>query len=150
MTLRPLPFVLALSLAALHARPASADDHTMLGVGPRAIPAPPASTAPLPEMRSVGLVVSGLSVGGLGVAGAIAGLFLMNTASPSCGTVLAPCSTKRDLGETILMISAPVVGIGLIMAIVGAQPAPSPPDQAVSLAPEVMVGPTGGALRWRF
>jgi hypothetical protein len=178
MTIRPLPFALALSLAALSPRPSVADDESMLAVGPRAIPAPPAATGPLPEMRSVGLVVGGLTVGGLGVAGAIVGLFLMNATSQKCAYVsnpsgcvykagptlasdmamqcqvvaVSPCSTERGLGTTVLMVSAPVVAAGLIMAIIGAQPAPRATEQTTgSLAPEVVVGPAnGGALRWRF
>jgi hypothetical protein len=170
MTLRPLPIALALCLASLPAHRAAADDNadnSMLGLGPRTVPAPPPPAGPMPEMRSTGLLVGGLSVGGLGVAGAIVGLFLMASnqgcpyvASPTgcvytpgsmtCNVEPRPCMTKRDIGETVLTISAPVVAVGLIMAIVGAQPAPRAPEQTGRLVPEVMVGPTGGALRWRF
>src|SRR5580700_457226 len=108
MTLRPLPFALALSLAVLPTRSGAADN-AMLGIGPRAIPAPPAATQPLPPMRSVGLVVGGLTVGGLGVAGAIVGLFLMNaSSSQDCPQLTSPAGCVYTVGVKTCSVVRPL------------------------------------------
>lgn len=91
------------------------------------------------QARSPALVIAGAIFGGLGAAGAITGL------------VLTGNDQTHDVGFTTLLGSAGAAAIGLTMVLVGIQPAEEPAaTSGRSLAPSVAVGPTGGALTWRF
>ncbi|APR78159.1 Hypothetical protein A7982_03506 [Minicystis rosea] len=167
MRSRLLPLALLLAVAA-PARTAAADD----GASIKRNPVAPIAGTPLPswswpepkvekKAKSPGLVIAGGIIGGLGAAGAIAGLVLMGTvrtgcpnlrdangniltapapvdpSDPSKGTVdvaKSSCpgpTTGRDVGITVLLGSAAVAAAGLTMVLVGIQPAE---DEAPSTA----------------
>lgn len=139
---RLLPIPLLFAALAL-SRAARADD---------AAPPPPRAPAVAPlspivaaaeeaehpsKAASPGLVIAGGILGGMGAAGALAGLVLLDVGSTDA---------QRDAGRVALSIGAPVAAAGLIMLLVGVQPA----ADTARFVPTVAVGPTGGALRIRF
>ncbi|MFT3771886.1 MAG: chalcone isomerase family protein [Minicystis sp.] len=165
--LLPLPLILAAAILA-PARPAAADD----GFSIKRNPVAPIAGTPLPnwswpevkepkKAKSPGLVIAGAIVGGLGAAGAVAGLVIMGTSRVGCPNVRnadgsiatsmvhvdpndasSPVvevaqsfcpgpTTGRDVGLTTALAGAAVAAAGLTMILVGIQPAE---DEAPSAA----------------
>ena len=98
------------------------------------------------------LVVAGGITASIGAAGALAGLLLMHVEGASCAG--RPCGAgQQDAGRAALFIGAPVLAAGLVMVVVGIQPATDPDAARVAgarLVPTLALGPTGGSLRWSF
>jgi hypothetical protein len=155
--LLPLPLLAATLALTLAPARAGADDGANLR---RNYDAPIAGTplpgwtapelkTPVRPAKSPALVIAGIIAGGLGAVGAVTGVVLMNTGSQGCDAGL--CTTKtRDLGLTVAFGGAGVAAAGLVMMLVGLQPADAAPAAAARFVPQVAVGPTGGALTWRF
>jgi len=157
---RLLPLAIVLSSAALLSpRPAAADEPAPAKVGAGA--GAPAAAPALSPLRaaieaadaprrpvSAPLVIAGGITAGLGAAGALAGLLLMSVGPSECAG--APCS-NQNAGRVTLFVGAPVLAAGLVMVIVGIQPAPDAEVTArARFVPAVAIGPTGGTLRWTF
>jgi hypothetical protein len=153
---RQLLLAAAVAAALASARPASADD------APSRLP-PIVPKSPIvayaeyeahpPPAASPALVIAGGVLGGAGVVGALVGLILMGptgeTATTGGGSVTS--TSLRDAGRITVTIGAPLAAVGLVMTIIGLQPAAAgDATGGAKLRPEVAVGPTGAALRWRF
>lgn len=162
----PLAPLLLLLAAIVPARAASADDGAIIRRKPVA---PIAGTPIWPEIepstpprkaRIPALVIAGGIVGGLGAAGALTGLALMSTSASSCKPVysdsgqlidtLCPTGQRGDIGLTTLLVGSSVAALGLTLLLVGIQPADEPEAPAARALPTISIGPTGGALTWRF
>lgn len=162
MRSRLLPSALALASAALLPSSIAVADESAPSKGGASPASGVAASSPLRaavkaaseprEPVSGALVVAGGITAGIGAAGALAGLLLMHVEGASCAG--RPCGADRQsAGRVALFIGAPVLAAGLVMVVVGIQPATDPDTEraaGVRLVPTVALGPTGGSLRWSF
>lgn len=150
----PLLAALLAGSVLLGSTPALADEPGPAPAAPQraAAPVPPYAIAEeAPQLMSPGLTIAGIVVGGAGLVGSLTGLVLMNSKQTiTCSDPTAPCPTStREIGTTMLIVSAPVLAVGIAMAIIGARPAQVKAAMAHGV-PAIAIGPTGGMVSWVF
>ncbi len=115
-------------------------------------PPPPKSGESSARRRSTPLMVSGLVLAGLGGVSAIYGIAVLagdqNKCLPLATAEECDRQTQDAVGIVLTIAGGALVATGIPLAVVGGSRVAVPAPDATKA--ELLIGPTGGALRVRF
>jgi len=105
------------------------------------------------------ILITGLTLGGLGIVGGIAGGVLVGTKkcledvnNDGTATTNTPCDLgkQRTTGGVLIGAAVLFIGVGIPLTVIGAKPIPVEPKPTAWNRPNVFVGPANATLQWAF
>jgi hypothetical protein len=134
--------------------PSEEDVEVKAGGGEKAVSLTLTPTGP-DSTRRWPLLITGVTLGGLGILGAAVGGFMVGAKTcvgAAANADAATCDLGKQRGTGGLLIGAGVVflGVGIPLTLIGMKKVPIARPKAAWSRPEVFVGPANATVRWAF